>query len=618
MQTSYAVAKKLASIPRCLVIKGLRRNSILDMNKLQLKPFLFLSLVLMLLTAGNFVNAATRTTKTAAPWGQTGTWVEGIVPVAGDDVFVYHKITVEGNSACKNLTLAASDSRVTVQPGIELTISGSLDFAGQTGVLELFSNQTVSGSVIFGTMTSAGNIAYERYLTGTTGGVKQWHLLSVPADFASATTFFGVANINQIEVSTNGKYYSFGGYSESTNTWIYPLLITNKGFGSTIIGTEFSSGTGYCVAKKTSGSVKMSGLVVMDNTTVDIAHTTTGTEPLGGFGWNALGNPFTAAINVARFLSTNSSQLDPIYGGLYIWDPVTSAYVVSTHAHIILNTATSPSTYSPANGAADIQTGQGFVVRSKTGGGTVTFLYSMREHKSSLAFKSGDLAWPAIELKVATSSLERTTMVAFNSAMTLGLDPYYDAGLLKSGGGLELYTKLVEDNGVNFALQCLPDVGLDKIAIPVSLDLTTGAEVTFTAKSANLPAGVQPVLEDRLTGTRTLLTTDGASYKVTLASNTTGINRFYLTLNGITSAVVDQNLSGLKVYPINKAIYIQGTIAAQSVATLYDMNGRSSGVYQLNSSDTNIINADGLANGIYVLRIMEGSKLKFTGKISLR
>jgi hypothetical protein len=233
---------------------------------------------------------------------------------------------------------------------------------------------------------------------------------------------------------------------------------------------------------------------------------------------------------------------------------------------------------------------------------------------------------PSIELKASTKNMSRTTLITFNSAMTLGLDPFYDAGLLRSGSGLEVYTRLVEDNGVDFAIQCLPDFGFDKMIIPVSLDFTSGGEVTFSAVSANLPADCTPILEDRVTGINTPLYIDGGNYKVTLPANTSGIKRFYLHLNAIKSApiapiasnVIEQDQVRLKVYPIGMEIHIQGLVDDQCVASLYDLNGRNVGVYQLQASDNIVLYPERINYGIYVLRIMGGNKQKFVGKMILR
>lgn len=595
------------------------KDTILISNKLFTCKRLFgVWMLLILLALGNQGNATTKTSITAGRWQDTGTWDSG-VPGATDDVVLKHKVTVDADFTCSSVNINSA-GRLSVQPGIKLTISGALTFAS-SGVMELFSDMYGSGSVIFATLVNPAwaNIQFERYMSGTVGSVKQWHTLSAPMTGSSFSNFFsdvGSGNYYDIETNSAQTLFAFGRYLEVSNKWDYSPYSYNSDPGSLNIGGNFAAGKGYCVARKSDGSVKMSGLLNIATVNASISRTSTGTEPVGGFGWNALGNPYTAAINVSSFLSANSSQLDPVYGGLYVWNPLSGSYVVTTHAAIILNTSNPPVTYTPSAGDTHIQVGQGFVVRSKTGGGSITFNYAMREHMPAMSFKSAALSWPVIELKAVANNMERTTALAFNSAMTLGLDPFYDAGLLRSGSAMELYTRMVVDNGVDFAIQCLPNVGLDKMVIPVSLDLTAGGEVTFSAKSANLPAECQLVLEDRLTGTSTPIGAD-ASYKVTLPANTSGINRFYLHLNGVSSVAGNINVASFKVYAIDKEIYIQGTVAVQSVANLYDLSGKRVGTYQLQASDNNTLNAEGIVNGIYLLRIMEGNKPKFVGKLRL-
>ena len=47
--------------------------------------------------------------------------------------------------------------------------------------------------------------------------------------------------------------------------------------------------------------------------------------------------------------------------------------------------------------------------------------------------------------------------------MTKGLDPSYDVGKMKGNPDIALYTKLIEDNGIDFTIQALPFAGLEFI-----------------------------------------------------------------------------------------------------------------------------------------------------------
>ena len=75
-------------------------------------------------------------------------------------------------------------------------------------------------------------------------------------------------------------------------------------------------------------------------------------------------------------------------------------------------------------------------------------------------------AWPGVQLKIKYGDRERSTLVVYDGAMSTGLDPGYDVGLLNTGPDVEIYTTLVEkDNSVNFARQALPVAGSDTVII---------------------------------------------------------------------------------------------------------------------------------------------------------
>jgi hypothetical protein len=588
---------------RRIVIRGLKfiKSFNLKFNKLAISKSLFLVvLITMLLTVANQTKAATKTSLTAGPWGSADTWTPTGVPASSDDVVLDHKVTVNADITCHNLMINFG-GRLSVQPSVSFTISGTLTYSVSGGIIELFSDASGSGSVIFNSLTAANTstIYFERYMTGTDSGSKKWHTFAAPMTTSAFANFFRetiIGNKDKVEVSSNTLYYSFGAnYNETTNKWGYPFLSDDSNTSG-----DFTAGKGYTVAMRESGSVRMSGRLATSPVTVSITFST-GTAPAGGFGWNALGNPFTSAILISDYFNANESQLDNTYGAIYVWNP--AGYYETT---------------SRVGPLTHLQVGQGFVTRSKVGGGTITFTYGMRRHAPTAVFKSASMSWPSIELKVTTTDMSRTTLVNFNSAMTVGVDPFYDAGLLRGGGGLELYTRLIDQNGADFAIQCLPDAGLDKMVIPVSLDLTTAGEVVFSAKSMNLPSGCQPVLEDRTTGISTLLNTPDATYKVTLPANTSGIKRFYLHLNGITSAINNKNISDLKVYAVGREIHIEGSITNQAVANIYDLTGRRVGSHQLQAAASNLLRQDDIAGGIYVLRIMEGNTPKYVGKIRLQ
>ena len=235
-------------------------------------------------------------------------------------------------------------------------------------------------------------------------------------------------------------------------------------------------------------------------------------ENWGGGGWNLLGNPFNAALLIAdplegsddlifgdEFLEVNGGAFDPNYQAVYVYDGETDTYRFIGH-----NTG---GWDEPLAGAAmgAVPPGQGFFILAMNNTSVFHFTPEMQVHAFNLPLKSAEApasidlsqaskpppytlhakashksawihpgkssesapntsppnagqspAWPGIRLFVRSGSHEASTLVVFNDAMTEGLDPGFDIGLMSSGHDPEIFTSLVEDNGNWFARQALP------------------------------------------------------------------------------------------------------------------------------------------------------------------
>jgi hypothetical protein len=226
----------------------------------------------------------------------------------------------------------------------------------------------------------------------------------------------------------------------------------------------------------------------------------------------------------------------------------------------------------------------------------------MQLHSPALVLKSAQSPWPLIKLNATVSDQSSSTLIAFNSAMTKGLDPSYDAGLMKGGSDLIVYTKLVEDNGIPFAIQALPDNDFSNMIIPIGLDFKTGGEVIFSSQLTNLPSNCKAILEDKLTKTFTDLSTD--VYKVTIAANSSITDRFFLH----TSAGVSLPEKLTAYANRNIEIRLSGAVSKNAVATLYDIHGRVVVAKNLETGNLNIIPTPNLKTGIYLLSVNDNGK----------
>lgn len=534
-------------------------------------------------TSNLFLVTNAKTSATSGNWNTAGTWFPPGVPLSGHNINILfgHTVTVDAPGGTCYYLLIDPGAALTVSAGQTLSVGGNLD---------IMSLSTATGSLIInGTLSISGYTSVYPWMSGNLpGAINNWHIISAPVSGQGILPFIiasGLASNAGLGV------WALGVYDEHNNYWSYlPLTYSNA-------TATFPMGVGYVIARNVpDGPVVFTGAPVTSDVSVPIK------QSIFKFGWNSVGNPFTSAIRIGgsnSFLGDNLSELDPSYTAAYLWDPASS-------------------TYTTLNNMAgnNVQVGQGFIVRSNPGNHTVTFKTSHQLHSTGTVFKTGQDPWPEIEIKAAITGLSRTTLISFNSSMTLGLDPSFDAGLFKSGGGLELLTRLVEDNGVDFAIQCLPDNGFDKMVIPIGIDLTVGGEVTFTAKLMNLPLDCKPVLEDKQTGIFTDLFAEGASYKAQVPSNTKGIGRFFLHFAN-TSGIQDLAADIYKVYAVGREIHIQGVVNAHSLVSLFDLSGKEVGLFKLDPGTENVIHPEGITNGIYMLVISENGTRNFTGKINL-
>src|ERR1035437_8537187 len=295
------------------------------------------------------------------------------------------------------------------------------------------------------------------------------------------------------------------------------------------------------------------------------AYLTSGTKLVwlwkGGPGWEWIGDPYTSAINMNdaanasyNFLKTNAidyTNLDPSYACMYLWDDATLSYKILGNG-----------SYGTRDlGHNVLQTGQGFFVKAAFDGVVVQFTNNMQVHQTATPFRAPAVttSWPGITLTTTSAATSSAAIITFNRNMTKGLDPTYDAGLLRGTNGLSLYTRLLEDNGVYFAIQCLPE-SYDNLVIPVGVDSKDGGEITFSAETIELPKNCKVIIEDKTTNTFTSLA-EGETYKTTVLAGTSAVGRFYIH-TGLNTTIGTSGLtaetSSLKAYITNDAIIIEG------------------------------------------------------------
>lgn len=507
----------------------------------------------------------------AGDWNNTaGTFIAGL----GTVTFNGAAQTISGATTFNHLTVAGTDTK-TIASTASVTVEGNLTVNNNSTLKIESTGASATGSLIVkGTSTGSGTFSVQRYLP-----TDNWHLISSPV---SGQTLNNFASNNGIQLDGPTQTYDIGPYDEGNDRWSY----TSQTSG-------FEAAKGYSTEKSLNGAgvATFTGNgIYTGSKSIGISRSTT------GYGWNCIGNPYTSAIlatgtGTNSLLGLNSGQLDPAYAALYFWNNSSGTYDIMTNS-----------------GTNYIAVGQGFIVKAKTGGGSISFASSMQSHPNDVTFKDAEIPWPAIILKAKSSDSRSTTMVNFNENMTTSLDPTYDAGMFKTNPKLAIYTKLVGERlPVDFSVQSLPLNETDSYRIPVGVDVPSGGEISFSAEAVNL-VGYKVVLEDALTSQLTPMGNEGEGYTTVVPANTTGAGRFYLRVSSSLTGTEPLAKPEFSVFLRDRNIIVNGDAGEQTVFTLCNIEGKQFSQQKATHRNQNIVNAQSLPAGVYLLRIDEPNR----------
>jgi len=515
------------------------------------------------LATGTWTGAVSRS------WGEPLNWSDQTIPTATTDVVIPEGTAnfpmIEDSADCHNLTAANGKLRIT---------------SGYWRKESLIVHGTATGTVFYINSDLA---------------INQWHIVSIPVTGEDIGSFV-FTNSALAKKDVNGTTnYAMTDYNEAGNAW-------NSYFTHATPGT-FTPGEGYSMRLAINQYIMFEGELITGTKNVSLTK--------AGEGWNCIGNPYTSAIGMnasatsaENFLTKNSSILDANYACVYIWDGASSSYKILGNL---------PSGLVGARSLTKnyVQLGQAFFVKAKAAS-QVTFTPAMQSHQdknTAPLLKSAKASWPIIQLNVAAGTTTASTVVAFNSDMTKGLDPTYDAGLLRGTTGVNLYSRLVDDNGVDFAIQALPSAE-ENVVIPIGVESKEGGSITFSAKTQELPTNTSVVLEDKTTGTLTPLTDSTSTYTATVDAGTKGIGRFYLITKSATTTtgISTDEATTVSAYASNKTITINGKLAG-ATAQLFDINGKQVDVKKLSADNVSTLEESKLVDGVYVLRVISVGKV---------
>ncbi len=484
-----------------------------------------------------------------------------------------------------------SGAYVTLNQGGYITIDGYLV---TNGTFTVKSNSSGTGSLIIdGTGTTTGNVKFERYMTEG-----EWHYISEPVN--DIRVFNAVNFLYLTSGSGNDDFYRWDeNYSNSgiTGWWINILN-----------SSEYSSGTfqtaqGYLISHTGTGSQTIDFLGVPNTGDQSITMSVSSGTYVGS---NLVGNPFTSTIAANsgaqatnNFIDKNTSVFASGYAAVYLWDDGISDYV----------------TINNLSSATYIEPGQGFMVVAASNGSTLNFHEVIQKHGTASFYKAGKDDVPRFEIMVTGPENElNKTLIAFIPEMTNGLDESYDARKFSGNPNLALYTKLVDDDGADYAIQTLPPI-VDGVSVKVGIRAEiTGAYLFEPTLIENFSDDVPINLEDKTTG----IIQDLRKHPVySFEVFETGIfdDRFVLHFKDAVGIEENLQTQSVQFYVSNNVLYIIDEEIGNGTVSLFNMLGQRVMTKEI-TGNTSEINLD-LPSGYYIVNICT-DKSPVNGKVFIK
>lgn len=526
-------------------------------------------------------------------WGTASNWSSGSVPTSSTDVTISSGQTIEvgssTNAVANSITIESGGS-LTVAKNSDLTLTG--DFTNN-GTVTLNSDSDEFASIIVGG-SSTGDIVYNRYVN--TQGSGEWDLIGAPVDGLSIDSF---VTTNSSPLAASGSTYAVGVYDNSDGSW------TNYTTSTVGAAGNFDIGKGYQMATASGATMAFTGTIATTDQTQSIINN----AGSGGSRWNLVANPYPSYLNANtsadasnNFLSVNSGVIDNSYLAVYGYNADGTGYTI----------------YNNTSSATYIAPGQAFFVAAASpSSASLSFTEAMQTTTGGDDF---------IALSVNTSSTfylklyEDQDFIAdtrfyFDSNLTLGLDPGYDAG--SHSQSTAIGSRLVEeDQGITMGINAMGIDSLEEATIPLVINRAAGVAFRVSLEGATIPHGTKVYLEDTQQATFTDLR--AGDFTLNPQSELSGMGRFYLRLGSIALSVDELEDSDISIYKqkAEKHITIEGlSNVTKASVKLYNLLGQELLSQDLEANiSTQNISTDGITTGVYIVKLSLNGK-KITKKV---
>lgn len=471
-----------------------------------------------------------------------------------------------------------------------LTVNGTFTNNAGTSGFTLISTSANNGSLIEGTGISA---TIQRFITGDV-----YHYLSSPV---------GAQPLSILQTGTAHTDFDLFWLDEDNNGGQGPLWID----ASAQTG-NMEVGLGYAYTYNPSDrTIGFTGTTNTGTITEPVTYTydaNISTNPWY-FGWNMIGNPYPSRLDAEAFIDDTDNS--DIYGTLYFWAEG-SGFSGARDDNASWNKTGGVAGGSGPAPNGYIEVGQAFMVHTTEVTGSVKFKDAMRVHDAANFYKA-----PVQRFKMSLSNSAgnyNEILIGFLQGATNKADNKYDGYKLKGNANLALYTKLVDDDGNDYAIQALPPLS-DGVTVKVGVDVTGPDFFTFQVVSIQNFSDTTSIFLEDLVQNVVVNLRETPEYHFAINNQGSITDRFLLHFNTSSVGIEDPEVNGQPlVYVSNGKIIIKTQTENHALEIeVFDIIGRSVPFSMAADVNQTTVTLNGNI-GIYIIKVIHNKNF-FTRKI---
>uniref|UniRef100_UPI00286BA52C T9SS sorting signal type C domain-containing protein n=1 Tax=Flavobacterium sp. TaxID=239 RepID=UPI00286BA52C len=522
---------------------------------------------------------------TDTSWTNAGNWSAGI-PDQNSDVSIVpapNAPVITGNVNINSLSIVSTS--LTVNSGSNLTVTGAIT---NTGTMTLASNANLIQSGT--TNTNTGNITVNR----NSNLLNRFDYTIWSSPTTNAALFLKTFSPATLDT----RFYN---YDEPSN--LYSVIASPT-------TTPFTTGAGYLIRMPDTDAGYPSAITyagaftgVPNNGDISKSITNNGVT----YGYNMIGNPYPSTIDAQAFITANTANIE---SSLYFWRKINAA---AGSAYAVYNpmgsTSATPSSALP-NG--NIQVGQGFFVKAKTGATTVSFNNAMRvANNQNQFFKTKSVVdknrvWLNL---TNTSGAFSQVLVGYTTDAIQGID-IFDAKYFNDSS-IALTSNI---NNEEYTIQGRPTFDAsDVVALNFKTDVAGDYTIALDHFDGLFSTGQDIYLKDNKTGTETDLKI--AVYNFTAVA---GVDNTRFSLKYQKTLKVDApafNENSVRVYKNNGTLYVNsGNIAINNIK-VFDIQGRLIIEQKNVKANSTTIKDSKATNQVFIVKIVGEDNSIVTKKV---